>query len=37
MIREFICGFLIGLANLVPGISGGTIAVVLGRLLASSS
>lgn len=30
MIREFICGFLIGLANLVPGISGGTIAVVLG-------
>ncbi|HEY8540745.1 MAG TPA: DUF368 domain-containing protein [Pseudothermotoga sp.] len=28
--REVVSGILIGLANLVPGISGGTIAVVLG-------
>ena len=28
-IRYFSCGFLIGLANLVPGVSGGTIAVIL--------
>lgn len=31
MIQDFFLGFLIGLANLVPGISGGTIAVISGR------
>lgn len=29
-IRDFITGFLIGLANLIPGVSGGTFALILG-------
>lgn len=29
-LREFTTGFLIGLANLIPGVSGGTFALVLG-------
>ncbi|BBE31055.1 DUF368 domain-containing protein [Tepiditoga spiralis] len=31
MFQDFFLGFLIGLANLVPGISGGTIAVISGK------
>ncbi len=30
LIRDFITGFLIGLANLIPGVSGGTFALILG-------
>ena len=30
IIRDFITGFLIGLANLIPGVSGGTFALILG-------
>jgi putative membrane protein len=29
-LRNFITGFLIGLANLIPGVSGGTFALILG-------
>lgn len=29
-LREFTTGFLIGLANLIPGVSGGTFALILG-------
>ncbi|MDO7977321.1 DUF368 domain-containing protein [Oceanotoga sp. DSM 15011] len=31
MIKNFILGFLIGISNLVPGVSGGTIAVISGK------
>lgn len=29
-LRDFVTGFLIGLANLIPGVSGGTFALILG-------
>ena len=37
-IRLFVSGFLIGIANIIPGMSGGTLALVLGiyeRLIAA--
>lgn len=30
MIKQFFSGFLIGVANIIPGVSGGTMAVILG-------
>ena len=30
--KKFICGVLIGLSNLIPGFSGGTMALILGIL-----
>ncbi|MGL4935522.1 MAG: undecaprenyl phosphate translocase family protein, partial [Cetobacterium sp.] len=30
MIRNFLIGIIIGIANVLPGVSGGTLAVVLG-------
>ena len=30
MIRNFLIGIVIGIANVLPGVSGGTLAVVLG-------
>lgn len=30
MLKHFACGFLMGLADLIPGISGGTVAFILG-------
>ncbi len=40
MIRNFICGICVGIANIIPGVSGGTIIVILGlfdRLMNSIS
>ena len=28
-IKNFLCGMIIGIANVIPGVSGGTMAVIL--------
>ena len=30
MIKNVVCGILVGIANIIPGVSGGTIIVILG-------
>lgn len=30
MIKDLLCGFVIGVANIIPGVSGGTFALILG-------
>ncbi len=40
MLRHFVCGFFLGIANIIPGVSGGTMALVLGiyeRLISAIS
>ena len=32
VLRLFVNGFFIGIANIIPGMSGGTIALVLGDI-----